>query len=134
MREQIVTIARTWVNTPWKHQGRSRYGLDCVGLLIVVARELGMAVDDHTQYTHEPDTAVLLEHLRKYTTEIPVADAGPGDLVLMAIHGRRQHVGILTDHGLIHAAALYRKVTEHTLSPDWQQAIVKAFRLNGVAA
>ena len=33
-RREIVDAARNWVGVPYRHQGRTRNGIDCVGLLL----------------------------------------------------------------------------------------------------
>ena len=31
-REMVVAEARTWIGVKWRHQGRTREGVDCIGL------------------------------------------------------------------------------------------------------
>ena len=47
-RTDIVAAARGWLGVPWRHQGRSRAGVDCVGLVVVVCRSLGLSDHDST--------------------------------------------------------------------------------------
>jgi len=59
-REQIVSVARAAVGTPWRHQRRvAGLGLDCIGLLVHVARELDLegAGYSKTNYAHFTDQA-----------------------------------------------------------------------------
>ena len=60
----ICQQARTWLGTPFKHQGRVKgVGVDCLGLLIGVAQELDLrdaqgrklAAFDALDYGHVPD-------------------------------------------------------------------------------
>ncbi len=100
--EALIAAARGYVGVPWRHQGRSRHGIDCVGLLVCVARDLGIPVEDVRAYEREPRAHDLTRLLRRHCTA--VSAARPGDIVLM---GRPStHVGILTDahrpFGLIH--------------------------------
>jgi cell wall-associated NlpC family hydrolase len=38
---EIVAAARSWLGTPWRHQGRLKgIAVDCGGLIIGVGREL----------------------------------------------------------------------------------------------
>ena len=48
--EAVVAQARTWLGTPWRHQGRSPRGVDCAGLVVLVARALGLADHDVAGY------------------------------------------------------------------------------------
>ena len=41
--DEVVREARTWVGVPFRHQGRSRSGVDCGGIIVVVLRELRRA-------------------------------------------------------------------------------------------
>ncbi len=62
--EEIITEARSWLETPFHHQGRVRgVGVDCIGLIVEVARALklpsasgGLVADyDERDYPREPD-------------------------------------------------------------------------------
>lgn len=107
-----VPQARAWLGTPWRHQARLQgVGVDCVGLLIGVARALGVvpAGFDVTGYARQPDGHSLMRHLRGLLTEVPhPADLRPGDFLCVAFDQHPQHVGVVGDylHGgpsIIHA-------------------------------
>lgn len=100
----LIAAARAYLGVPWRHQGRSPFGIDCVGLLVCVARDLNIPVEDMRAYEREPRAHDLARLLRRHCVSVPVADMRRGDIVLM---GRPiTHVGILTDahrpFGLIH--------------------------------
>ncbi len=102
--DSFIAAARTYIGVPWQHQGRSRHGIDCVGLLVCVARDLGIPVEDVRAYEREPRAHDLARILRRHCVSVPVAAMRRGDIVLM---GRPStHVGILTHAhrplGLIH--------------------------------
>lgn len=42
-REDIVAAARVYLNAPFKYAGRSKRGIDCIGLALVIPRDLKMA-------------------------------------------------------------------------------------------
>lgn len=107
-REDIVAEARTHVGTPWVHQGRTPgHGLDCAGLVIVVARSLGLVAEDFdvNGYTPAPDGSMLRwcdEHMQR------LRDLELGAVLVLATRDQPQHLGIVGDylHGgwsLIHA-------------------------------
>ncbi len=130
-REQVVAAARAWAGTPWRHQGRVRgVGVDCVGLIIGVARDLGLSAFDVTGYRRRPAERDLLAGCRAHMRAVPLAL--PGDAMLFRIDGQAQHLGIATDIGLLHAHAPMRRVVEHRLDEYWRARIVAAFRLPGV--
>ena len=99
----LIAAARAYLGVPWRHQGRSLFGIDCVGLLVCVARDLDIPVEDMRAYEREPRAHDLARMLRRHCVSVPVADRRRGDIVLM---GRPStHVGFLTEgnpFGLIH--------------------------------
>lgn len=132
-REQVVLAAREWLGTPWHHQGRVKgVGVDCVGLVIGVARDLGLSAFDVTGYARRPLESDLLNGCHAHMQPVPLAF--PGDAMLFRIDGQAQHLGIITDIGLLHAYAPMRRVVEHRLDEAWAARIVAAFRLPGVGS
>jgi cell wall-associated NlpC family hydrolase len=132
--QEIIAHARAWIDVPFRHQGRSRTGTDCVGLFACIASEMGRPDPIPSNYSREPDSALLLAELRKRFEEIKITDARPGDFLVMRFETlkqnvERRHVAMLTDRGIIHSAAMYRKVTEHSLTDEWKIRIENAFRI-----
>lgn len=128
LRNDIVLKAREYVNTPWHHQGRQKgVGVDCIGLIVCVAKDLGYEVQDFITYTLSPDCKLLLKKLSKHLKEIEISESEPGDIFLISIYSRTQHVAIKTDKGIIHAYRQAKKVVETSLNAYWQNKIVKAF-------
>ena len=119
-RAEIVAAARAQLATPWVHQGRlPGVALDCLGLVIVVARQLGFVAPDFDEngYGRAPDGVRLPEGLARHLIQIPRAQMAPGDVVAMAFDKHPQHVGIVVPyrHGglaMIHAASRSGKVEE----------------------
>lgn len=131
--ETVVAAARGWLGTPWHHQGRLKgVGVDCVGLVIGVARELGLSAVDVTGYPRRPGPTDVLNGCRAHMT--PVMEPMPGDVLAFAIDGQVQHLAIASDIGMIHALAAMRRVVEHRLGDVWQARLTAAFRLPGVVS
>jgi cell wall-associated NlpC family hydrolase len=130
-RQNIVDEARTYLNVRWHHQGRNMAGVDCLGLVILVAHQLGLTDFDTADYGRIPDgqrlRAGLTEHMDVTRTH------QPGDVLLMRFEQHPQHVAIVTDRGIIHAYAQVRKVVEHRLDSVWSSRIVAAYSFNGIA-
>jgi cell wall-associated NlpC family hydrolase len=137
-RAQIVAEARTWIGTKYMHQQRMKgVGVDCLGLPIGVARELGIVARDFdvNGYSRQPD-GTLEAKLAEALELIPPSALVPGDMALVATHGQANHFAIVGDyrHGglsLIHAVPP-RGVVEHRLDPTWQKRIVATYRPQGV--
>lgn len=133
-RADVVAAARAWLGTPFRHQGRLRgRGCDCAGLLIGVAHDLGLSDFDFTAYGHLPHADTLRRLCDAHMRPIPIADARPGDVLLMRWVDEPQHLAIVTDIGVIHAYASARKVTEHGMDDAWRRRIVAAYALPGVS-
>lgn len=119
---KIVIIARTWLGTKFHHQGRKKaVGVDCIGFVIGVAEELGIKVIDRTDYARSPHNGQLEKALLEYLTP---CEQKIGAVALFRIDKEPQHVGIITDIGIIHAYAQARKVVEHNLNSWWQERLV----------
>jgi hypothetical protein len=136
----IQDEARSWLGTPFKHQGRMKgVGCDCLGLLIGVAKALNLqgrggqklADLDNLGYGHFPDEGALRRGLENAL--YPAENLSAGCIVLMKIDGRAQHLGIVGNLesgglSLIHTYAPHRKVVEHHLTEEWQEKMVAVFR------
>lgn len=135
----IMAAARGWIGTPYRHQASLKgAGCDCLGLLRGVWRELrGAEPEDMPPYT--PDWAeaqgreTLRDALARHLTQIALADARGGDVVLlrMARHAPAKHCGILGQRGtaltLIHACQ-NRSVREEDFAP-WRGRMAYLFRM-----
>lgn len=131
MRTQIIQTAKSYVNTPYCHQGRVKNaGIDCCGLIICVARELGLSDYDVTGYTRYADGVDLLKEFTSQCEE--TEDPLPGDILIFKIKRSPQHCGVISKLdgyiSLIHAYSSVGKCCEHVLDEFWLQRVVKAFK------
>ncbi|MGH8566844.1 MAG: NlpC/P60 family protein [Gammaproteobacteria bacterium] len=133
IRESIVAEARTWLGTPYRHQGR-RKGLacDCAGLVIGVAHGLGLSEFDFRAYGPLPHSGTLERLLAEHMDRIDVAEASPGDVLVLAWLSEPQHLGIRTNIGILHSYAGARRVVEHRIDEIWQARLRGAYRYRGV--
>ncbi len=137
---EIVTVARTYIGVPFVHQRRGRGGVDCLGLLMLVAGELDLCgrdglplvAHDVMNYSKTPNVDALLTTLNDCLT----AKSSPqvGDIALFNIDGNAQHLGIIGNYhngglGLIHAYASAGAVVEHNFSVNWQRRLVQLFAI-----
>ncbi len=111
-RADVVRVARSYMLTPFHHMERQPgLALDCAGVVICVARELGLVAPDFDlpAYTPSPDGS-MLAWCDRYMTRLERGSEQPGDVLVIAIDLEPQHVCILGDykHGglsIIHAAS-----------------------------
>lgn len=133
VRDAILTVARSYIGTPFRHQGRMPgRGLDCVGVIACIGRELGLFQYDVVGYARQPTSWSSLKRHVVAAGFTPVQVARPGDVHLMAIVDRPQHVAIQTERGILHAWMQARRVVEHGLDELWASRIVASYRFPGV--
>lgn len=144
-RAAVVAEARSWLGTPWQHQARTRgVGVDCAGLVIGVARALGIVAAgmDVNHYARMPDGRNLIAHCDEWMHRIPPHAAQPGDVLVMRFDRHPQHLAIACDyaHGglaIVHALdnqdRRRARVVEHRLAPQLRANVVAAYALPGVA-
>jgi cell wall-associated NlpC family hydrolase len=137
-RDDVVAAARRWLDTPFHHQGRAKsVGVDCAGVLVEVARELGLGDVDIRGYGHRPDSRELERLCYFHMTLVRLLDAEPGDVLLIEVDGQPQHIAFLTrlegEAAMLHAYAPARRVVEHRMDEEWGSRVVAAFRLPGIA-
>lgn len=160
--ETIVTNARAFLNVPWRHRGRDKRGLDCIGLVVCVLFQSGWTPKN-------PEAVARLDYDRTSTADELLAVLGDegdsvalpqrsawggdktrlaqtlqaGDVVVFRFpdHTWTQHLGLITQSDanglyLIHARATGEKstskVVEHSLADGWLEALDAAFRIEGV--
>lgn len=141
----VVRVARSYLGTPFHHQGRlPGVGLDCAGVVICAARELGVVAEDFdiTGYARTPDGASLIGWCREYMDEVSREDMRPGDVLCVAWESMPHHLCVLADyrHGglsIVHAMDSTDKrkrgsVVEHRLVFGPSMRFVAAFRIPGV--
>lgn len=132
-RADIVAAARAYLGVRWHHQGRNRAGIDCIGLVIAVARDLGISTYDITDYGRIPDGRRLRNEMASQLVPARAMPPEPGDVLLMRFERNPIHAGIVTERGMIHAYANMRRVVEHRIDEVWSRRIVEVFAYKGVA-
>lgn len=104
----VVTAARHWIGTPWRHQARERgIGVDCVGLAVAVIRETGAVPADYgsaeiqrVDYARNPRGDSLRQVIAAHC--MPSGRAAPGTLLLFRL-GALRHIAICAGETMIHA-------------------------------
>lgn len=135
-RQTVVDTARGWLGTRWRHQGRTREGIDCIGLPVVITQALKLTNYDVKAYGREPNAVAFLPHFTKAgAVRIDPKKAGDGDLIAFHQKGYPCHCGIRSTRNgvphVIHASMKERKVVEEPLRPE--APIVAVFHMPGVA-
>ena len=121
LRQQIIQSARKRIGTPFKHQGRKAgVGLDCIGLVVDVFKEFNPSIIEHdnTAYSRIPSNNKLKEALDLILQPLDIYQAEAGDIILFTYGKQPQHVGILSEIGVIHAYSSVGRVIETSISKN----------------
>lgn len=138
---EVIAAARGWIGTPFHHLGRLKgVGVDCAGLVIGVARDLGLIAPDFDipVYSRRPDGHSMLAWCDQYMHRVDQMQIG--NVIVVIVDKDPQHLGIVTDHrnsgfGIIHAASRSDgtgSVIETRLMFSRAMRFVRAYRLPGV--
>lgn len=134
----IATQALDWLGVPYAHQQSTRWGCDCIGLVIGIAKELELVPPTFQlePYSREPDPAKLLAGLEDYLTPIPLDQKQTGDILLFKIRRHPRHLAIYNPPDIIHALdALDGEGVVSTNLLDeqfWAPRLISAYRFPGL--
>lgn len=130
-RDDFIAQTRTWLKTPYHHQGRVKgVGVDCIGLLVGVGEEMGIDISNvPTDYGRYPSAEFLFRSLAETGHVTRTRDPKPGDIVLFRVRGQPTHFGLLTDYGFIHADMVFGAV-EVPLDEKWRARVVRTYKIN----
>jgi len=138
-RKQILDEARTWIGTPYHHQGRLKgVGVDCAGLIVMVGKELGLSSFDVEGYSSSPDPVAMSKYLHDNLDRVHVDDMQVGDVLWLKVEVDPQHLAIVTATSprtmMIHSFSMIgvRKTVEHGLGDYWTKRVIGCFRYRGV--
>lgn len=120
------------------HQGRTRKGIDCAGLIVRVAHELGLSDYDSRDYQRRTSGHEFLRHFRDNMKQKPISLIEPGDVILFRDKMYPCHSAFVADDKkgsltIIHAFAGAKKVVEEKLDQgDWLERVVGVFEFHDV--
>jgi cell wall-associated NlpC family hydrolase len=138
-RAEVIAAARTWIGTPFHHQARQKgVGVDCVGLTIGVALELGLVDEDTVKtlpidYKPHPDPKLMRQLLCDNMNA--VWPPQPGDWIYISMpNNLPTHVALVTGKGsIIHADSHCKQVAEHPFPDSFLRIARGAFAYRGVS-
>lgn len=134
IRQDIVKAARKQLGVAYHHQGRMPgVGLDCIGLLVCVAKEVGLPIHDYTNYGRVADGITLPRELsRNMRKRIKGEPVCYGDALTfwIAKRGKPNHLAFCTDVGMLHTYAASSNsgfVMEHALGGVWTKRFMSVY-------
>lgn len=130
--QRLIDEARSWVGVPFLHQGRSRQGIDCIGLVLVAMWRTGALSESYhvADYGRLPHKDRLLNALRLDCARIehPV----PGCLVGIRWTRSVAHVALCTGPTIIHSYEGVGCVVEHSYASRWVRMTHSLWALPGI--
>lgn len=134
-RDDIVTVARSYIGVKFRLHGRDRTGLDCVGLIFAVLKDLGLELPDYTNYTRNVESEKLNEIIDTYSTLAPSGKYRSGQLLKIRQFVFPMHTAFLAiEQGrmtIIHANVKRQQVLEQEFSL-WKDLVMEYREINGV--
>jgi hypothetical protein len=134
--DAFVRTVLSLTGVPFQHAGRSRAGLDCVGVILCALDEIGVHVDvrPYGRWTRE---AELVTRLDAQTSAVDANAVRAGDLLLLRASRRLQHIAVLLQADLSHAWIVHShetvgRVTLERLEGEWRDAVVQIRRIDAL--
>lgn len=143
-RSAIIDEARSWLATPFHHQGYlKRVGADCIGFICGVALALGIqgaeewkADPQYHQYGRPPNPKFLLKCCDHFLARLRVEDVQSADILVMSFAAEPMHfalVASLVPAYIIHSSMGAGRVIEHRLDTFWRNRVRLAYSFRGVS-
>lgn len=137
IRDAIVEEARKYLGVPWVHQGRNIHGVDCLGLIDVAVKKLGINIEHEANYSRFYNPGVLVAELFKYgCKQIDKEQGRHADLLLIKVGKFPTHIGFLTFKGserwFLHSFEVAGHVREERMHDMLWRRVSHAFKLPGL--
>jgi cell wall-associated NlpC family hydrolase len=116
------------LDTPFHHQGRLKgVGVDCIGLVMGVARELGISDFEARDYSMRPNPKVLMGHVGREL--IKISELKEGCILLFNIVSEPQHFGLYSKSTgtIIHSYSVIGRVVEEPFDAIWKRRLIAMF-------
>lgn len=140
IQEQFAACAESYLGVKFQRGGRSREGVDCIGLICACLTEIGVAFSDRTDYSFREGSdlyAQIVAELPQAFEEV-TGEYQRGDLLCFRFRKMPGHCAVYDGHqGLIHA--LEQKVNQNgklaaqvgysPLDESWRKRVVSVWRL-----
>lgn len=132
LRSEISAAAFAMVGTPFHPQARMPgVGLDCIGVVVCVARQLGIPHSDLTAYPMRPNG--MLQPLLDAQLVRVKREPQEGDVLLMSFDGEPHHVAVMVDgNRIVHAYSTVRKCVVQSYTDHWRAKVRAVYEFPGV--
>lgn len=136
---EYVIKARGYIGTKFHHQGRSPHGMDCIGLVVLPARDLGIELADWFRYSRYPQRDVMLERLSLCMDQVHCKNIPLGAIIFFYLQKPKAEEPILChlaikdeDDLILHTDERVNKVTKMRMDNGWRKAIDSVWQIRGL--
>jgi hypothetical protein len=132
--QDFVDAARSYLGVPFRHQGRTEHGVDCIGLVILARLKLGpwdATRHDIVNYRRNPKDALDVT-LPKFLEQIFAPEVGALAAIRWPKMKVANHIAILTPATIIHSYAEVGRVIETGYREPWPRQTVSLWRIPGI--
>lgn len=132
IRDEFVAAARGHFGVRHRHQGRTAWAVDCLGLVVRSCAAVGRALPDRKGYGRDPQ-ADGLQRVMRAEFGPPATGYVHGGVAAMRWKGATEcsHVGIVFMLGgewwLIHSYSSVGRVVEHRIDDAWAALIEEVY-------
>lgn len=135
---QLIEEARRWLGVPYVHQGRTQYGVDCIGFILCVRNAISpwWAVNarELRTYQRRPKDGLLLGIVEQHCLQLAAPEPGAMILIRWPQTPYPSHVAMYVEGNLIHAYQRAHCVVETGFRAHWRRYTHSYWRLPGVQA
>lgn len=130
--EALIKAARRYAEArvPFRHQGRTPRGMDCIGLIVCAAHDIGLEVPDRRDYARDPHGDELERELDEALIRIRYPE--PACVALIRFQDARRHVALLTPEHMIHVWDLAGRACEHAYNTWFATRTARLYRIPGL--
>jgi len=129
IEDKIIEEARSYLGVKFRHQGKTRMGMDCRGLLIRSFEAAGLDVTDVKGYGRNPQPEVMNKALLEVCERVNLEDIRKADILYIRFDSRPTHLALYKgNNSIIHAYLQMRKVVEHEIDKSWWLAVAAVYR------
>jgi cell wall-associated NlpC family hydrolase len=135
-RTEFIATARSYLGTPFHHQGRlPNVGLDCAGVVVCALQANNYTVEDKRGYGRIPSQGIFSIAVESQCDLIAQEEVQVGDLMMFAFRDEPQHIAIVSGLNptmLIHGYQTVNRVVENDLDATWVERLRGCYRLRGI--
>lgn len=116
---QFAAACESLMGSPFHHRGRTRAGIDCIGLVFAGASQIGVEIPPFLEYGRTPDSEVLMRAVRERCDEVAWGerlDIGRLLVLRQRANGQPRHFAVTLGCGM--AVHVGETKSERRVIPD----------------